>query len=506
MPKILIIAIISAVLFQLSAIEQIQLSPNLESRISDLSVSADSLYRLLANWKEYPKPEKTGEFLLAYNSINDTLQAPYVIYIPTGYDALQATPLYLHGGVSRPEFIEDPLDMAAGNSFVPYAEKENWFMLFPFANQDCCWWDESGMENIQQQILLLKGRFNLDDDRVYITGFSDGASGCFHLALNRPSLFASFYPLNGMLTVGHAVTGLPVYVRNLSNRYLRVINTDLDGLYPAAVMKKLLQFTLQNKANLLYKEYWGIGHDFQYAAREIPAIIADMKNHPRQSSAPVISWETSFPQTGRCDWLEILEIDTLENVQSWHTQPNITLEDNRLQFGFYDDRNFTGSGTRIEKIVPGSVAEDMGLQSGDIIRGMDGIPVNSIDSLLTLRDSRKRGDDFSLTVLRNEKTIELEGRFPETVFYEAFNYPLSSAAIRASYWANEFHIETSRIRSFRIYLHPDMINPAIPVKIFVNEVLHFADRIDFDRDFIREEFLQNLDRKALFYNYIEIGI
>lgn len=503
-----IFSVILLALLNLPGLKNLPPSPVPPALFSDQTISPDSLYRLLADWDEYPQPEKTGEFLLAYNSINDTLQAPYVIYIPSGYDPRQATPLliYLHGGVSRPEFYHDPLELAVSNPFTDYAEKEGWLMLFPLANQDCCWWDDSGMDNIQQQIFILKSRFNVDDDRVFITGFSDGASGCFHLALNRPSLFASFYPLNGMLTVGHAVTGQPVYVRNLSNRYLRVINTDLDGLYPAAVMRKILQFTLEHGANLLYREYWGIGHDFQYADREIPALIADMKLHPRQTLAPVLYWESSSRQSGRCDWLEILEPDTLEQAKAWHTQPNLTLEDNRLQFGFYDDRTFTGKGARIEKVVPGSVAENMGLQEGDIIIGMDGIPVNSIDSLLVLRNARKRGDEFTLTVLRREEEMELQGKFPETGYYEAFQYPLPSAAIKASCSGNEFHLETSRVGSIRIYLHPDMINPDIPVRIFVNDILYFDDKIDFDRDFIREEFFKKYDRKALFFNRIDIKI
>lgn len=504
----LILIILLITLFQLPALENSLLPPGLPALLTDQTISPDSLYRLLTGWNEYPQPEKTGEFLLHYNSLNDTLQAPYVIYIPSGYDSRQATPLliYLHGGVSRPEFSDDPLAIATGNPFTDQAEKEGWLMLFPLANQYCCWWDESGMNNILQQITILKSRFNVDDDRVFITGFSDGASGCFHLALNRPSLFASFYPLNGMLTVGHAVTGQPVYVRNLANRYLRVINTDLDGLYPAAVMKKILRFALEQGANLLYREYWGIGHDFQYADREIPALIADMKRHPRQPLAPVLYWETSSPLSGRCDWLEILEPDTLEKAREWHTELHLTLEDNRLQFGFYDDRTYSGIGTRIDKVVPGSVAENMGLGEGDIIIGMDGLAINSIDSLLVLRNARKRGDEFTLTVRREEETIELEGKFPETGYYEAFQYPRPSAALKASCAGNEFHIETSRVRSLRIYLHPEMINPDNPVKIYVNKDLYFAGRVDFDRTFIIEEFLRNRDRRALFSNRIDIQL
>ncbi len=408
---------------------------------NDQDISDDSLYTILSQWNTYPGPDSTGVFITYYNQINDTLAAPYMIYIPSKYDPTKKTPLlvYLHGGVSTKDFYSIEDSTLGESPFLPFAESNNWLLLFPFGNIDTSWWDLAGVRNIQTQIRTLKTYYNIDDDRIFVTGFSDGGSGSFFMAMSAPDDFASFYPLNGFLSVGSLVTKTPSYIPNLRNRRTNVINTDLDGLYPAYKMRLLMDLALEAGADLLYKEYWGIGHSFDYAEDEIPIMFESMKIQPRDIFQPSIYWETWTPDYGKCDWLEILEIDSTMSLAEWHKEYQIQLPDDRISFGFYPDDDFDYDGIMVYNLVDGeTTAREMGLQQQDLIIKMDGIPLHSLDEMDSLKTFKQRGDSVSLTVKRYDEDITLYGQFPDTTYYDAIVYSNPSGAVQAKYFGNEF--------------------------------------------------------------------
>lgn len=466
----------------------------------DKTISNDSLFTILSNWNEFPQPDSTDVFIQYYNRINDTLQAPYIVYIPANYQCQSKTPLlvYLHGGVGREEFIEDYMKHIQDNTFVQFAEKNNWLMLFPMGNKDTAWWDLRGISNIKKQIRILKSNYNIDDDRIWITGFSDGGSASFHFALVDPNDFAAFYPLNGYISVGSMVTDTPVYLPNLMNRPVYAINTDLDRLYPSAKMKPLMELSLEAEANLLYKEYFGIGHEFTYAEQEIPIMVKYMKNHVRVIFRPNIYWECCSSDFSQCDWLEIVSLDTTKTAKKWQIQYQIEMTDDRIQFGFYHDTDYDKPGIKVKNLVEGEcVAKEMGLVPGDVVIKMDGIETKDIDDMDSLKTFKERGDEVKLTVLRGKEQIELHGQFPDTTYYDAFKYNKPSGAIIATYFGNHFDIEASRVGKFAIYLHPDMVNLENPVSVKINGREVFNDNVNIDRDFMVENFIKNRDRTAL---------
>ncbi|MBT4575595.1 MAG: PDZ domain-containing protein [Candidatus Cloacimonetes bacterium] len=475
---------------------------------SNQIISGDSLFTILSDWQNYSQPQKTGVFLLEHNQVNDTLAAPYVVYIPNGYNAKSKTPLiiYLHGGVSTKVFHDTPIEYAEQNYFTEYAEKNNWIVVYPMGNNDTAWWNLVGINNINAQIRELKSQYNIDDNRIYITGFSDGGSGSFHFALNAPDDFAAFYPLNGMLSVGSIVTQIPVYLPNLKNRSVYAVNTDDDGLYPAKKMRELMELSLKADANLFYKEYWGIGHTFEYASSELPILIDNMKTKVRDIFPPEIYWETSMLEYGKCDWLQITEIDTMQTHKEWQKEYNVKLTDERVSFGFYNDREYKGIGAKITKIMPESAAEAMGLEENDIIIKMDDVEAENIGKLIELRSTKKRGDEFTLTILRADDEVVLNGLFPNASSYNALSYEKSSGAVKANYFGNHFNIETSRVSQIAIYIHPKMINMKIPIIITLNGNEVFNEIVQIDREFMVKNLLENHDRKALWTNKIFLNV
>jgi len=379
--------------------------------------------------------------------------------------------------------------------------------LMPMSRGDCMWWEAAGEKHVFDELLIMKEKFNIDDDRVYMTGFSDGGSGSFHFGYRLPNEFAAFYPLNGMISVPAHVTGKTCFIRNLQNRYLRAVNTDQDGLYPAASTRLTMDMALSAGANISYREYWGFGHDWGYFEEDLPLMAKDLLKRARDSFQTKIYWECiSAEEYNRCDWLEITGLDTLAEKQDWQQEYNVQLPDDKISFGFYHDSEFKGDGILVNKVIESTLAAEMGLRDNDIIIAIDEVTITNIDEMVELKAGKQRGDEVSLTVFREGETYLLKAVFPETVYYDALFYEQPSGAVKAKYYGNIFELDTSRVGALAIYINPEMVNLKIPVKVIINGVEVFNEIVGYEQEIMKENIIKNKDRKALWVNKLEFDV
>ena len=247
------------------------------AEISDHDVPINTLITLLKN-AEFKKGTARG-IRTAKNMCIDGFERPYYLYIPENYDHNKKTPLlvYLHGGVSRKDISEDDVKYFKDSPFIKIAEEQGYILLFPVGQYGATWWDSVGIANILRQIRVTKREYNIDDNRVFMTGFSDGGSASFLFAMSYPSYFAGFLPLNGHPGVGSEVGKIQTYFVNLFNRPMYVINTDEDGLYPADEIHDMLELAYEAEADIFYRIYTGIGHEFDYAEEELPRMVSFME-------------------------------------------------------------------------------------------------------------------------------------------------------------------------------------------------------------------------------------
>jgi len=64
-------------------------------------------------------------------------------------------------------------------------------------------------------------------------------------------------------------------------------------------------------------------------------------------------------------------------------------------------------GVRVTSVTAGSAAEAAGIETGDVIAGVDGTEIGSTDELVSELRSRAPGDEVTLTVVRNGEQLEL---------------------------------------------------------------------------------------------------
>lgn len=85
-------------------------------------------------------------------------------------------------------------------------------------------------------------------------------------------------------------------------------------------------------------------------------------------------------------------------------QSNPVIEPGTPTLGILPDYLFRGSGLRIDEVTSGEKADDAGLQSGDIITGMNGIIITDIFEYMDALETIREGESVELEYLRNDET------------------------------------------------------------------------------------------------------
>lgn len=130
----------------------------------------------------------------AYTSEIDGAVLPYGVTLPDNYDPTKPTRLYvwLHGRQNtavETEFIYGFLNRK-GSGNPPVADHGQ-IQLDCFGRINGAGWHWAGERDVFESIAAIKKRFNIDDKRIMIRGFSQGGEGAWHISLHHPDQFAA---------------------------------------------------------------------------------------------------------------------------------------------------------------------------------------------------------------------------------------------------------------------------------------------------------------------------
>lgn len=130
----------------------------------------------------------------AYTSAIDGAVLPYGVTLPENYDPKKPTRLYvwLHGRSNtmvETEFIHGFLNRKSGGNNA--AADHGQIQLDCFGRINGAGWHWAGERDVFESIAAVKRRFNIDDRRIVLRGFSQGGEGAWHISLHHPDRFAA---------------------------------------------------------------------------------------------------------------------------------------------------------------------------------------------------------------------------------------------------------------------------------------------------------------------------
>lgn len=288
--------------------------------ILGLDPDFDAVWERLRRGRPYGRDVETGAFLRSNRRVYH-----YAIVVPKDYDPNRRYPVrvYLHGGVGRPAW---PRDGSWWPNYRAMADPDA-ILVFPASWNEAMWWEWEQARNLTEILENLKRTYNVDENRVYLLGYSDGASGVWFYAFRRPMPWAAFLAFNGhpgVLNHPALEADGQLYVPNLRHRAMFVVNGELDHLYPSQSIIPYLDLFHRGGAEIEFRNQPEHGHDLKWYPRESERIEAFIRDHVRDPYPDHITWETERSERyARFHWLVIIELGEVERESAFDDDFNV---------------------------------------------------------------------------------------------------------------------------------------------------------------------------------------
>ena len=160
----------------------------------------------------------------AQTIVHDGIEREYILYVPNSYDGTSAVPLLLnfHGfGGSASEFINDA-DMRAE------AEANSFILVYPQGSclNGASHWNPCPIDGdnkstaddvgfVEAMISEISSQYNLDMERIYAAGYSNGGMMAYGLANYKSDLIAAVASVSGTMLNCTGPTSHPMPVVHL---------------------------------------------------------------------------------------------------------------------------------------------------------------------------------------------------------------------------------------------------------------------------------------------------
>lgn len=297
----------------------------------------EELYVQLKQLNSFKRKQQRNYSIMFH--INDSTRSSYYVHLPADYDPNKKYPVlfFLHGAVRNSELTDFQSENILGGwnrFYTRYADRNNVILVFPQANKQYNWMlSDEGFHIIPAILKEIKTALNVDDNKVFMAGHSNGATGSFSYWMKQSTPFAGFFGFN---TQPKVYTG-GTFLTNGLNRFFVNFSTDQDYYYPPQANDSLQ--ILATSLHLEYEDYRykGFPHsfpNFDESETAYQLLFNKIKTRQRNPFPEEISWETDDTRYGRMDWLDILELDTLAQRAEWHRNINFGIH----KWLEYDDK------------------------------------------------------------------------------------------------------------------------------------------------------------------------
>jgi len=227
----------------------------------------------------------------------------YAALPPTEYRSSRSYPLIV---TLRPEgrTIEEALQWWGGTSAEPGHSQRNGYVViapeYAPAEQRKYDYGTQAHRVVLQALLDARKRFNIDSDRIYLSGHGMGADAAFDIGFSHPDYFAGVIPISGV-----SDKYCKYYWKNADKLPLYVINGELDREAVAANIPELTNM-FRFGYDVIYVEHVGHGRDHFFS--EIADLFEWMPRHRRLKAPPEIQNWTLRPTDNRFWWWEINDL------------------------------------------------------------------------------------------------------------------------------------------------------------------------------------------------------
>jgi predicted esterase len=212
-------------------------------------------------------------------NITYTNTATADVYRPTMMQLLNNDHNLLHGGSIHQTAVltTTPAGMVPNNPAMP-ARAFPGFVLFP---QNLTGWQEAnGAENVVRIIRLLIKKYNINPNKIYLHGLSDGGAGAYRVMRTAPWLFSAILPMSAVNDADIINYNLFPYVANIPQW---VFQGGTDGNPTPAQTQTRIQTFRNNGIDVRYTLYPTLGHGVWNNAYNEPDFFTWMRKEDKSN-------------------------------------------------------------------------------------------------------------------------------------------------------------------------------------------------------------------------------
>ena len=191
-----------------------------------------------------------------------TVAGEYLLYLPQNYETSKdkwPLMLFLHGAGERGDDLEKvkvhgPPKLVANGKEFP-------FVLVSPQCPEGMWWSTDVLDAL---LIEITENYNIDENRIYVTGLSMGGFGTWALAEKYPHRFAAIAPVCG--------GGDPAAVPTFSHLPVWVFHGAKDNVVPIDRSEAMVNELKKNGADVQFTVYPEAGHDSWTETYDNPAL------------------------------------------------------------------------------------------------------------------------------------------------------------------------------------------------------------------------------------------
>lgn len=251
-----------------------------------------------------PLRAQTDEFEFRTSKAPNGLTIPFRLLLPLNYDRTQRYPLvlFLHGAGERGTDNKAQLKHGAP-TFLPGDVRQRFpcFVMAPQCPPDQKWtdieWRAGGPmppePSVPMQLTLdaidaLMKDYNIDRERLYVTGLSMGGYGAWDLACRQPERWAAAVPIcgGGDRRSAARAKGVAIWA----------FHGDSDQAVPVERSREMIEGLRAAGATPLYSEYPTVSHDSWTSAYGEPELLSWMFAQRRGLIVPFERTAHAFSQ------------------------------------------------------------------------------------------------------------------------------------------------------------------------------------------------------------------
>jgi predicted peptidase len=207
--------------------------------------------------------------------ITKKVRIKYLLHLPDGYE--KASPkkwpmiLFLHGSGER----GDDLERVKMHGIPMIAERDPSFPFIALSPQcpedsaDSSWLGEQ--DAVMTLVNEIITNYNVDPNRLYLTGLSMGGYGTWYLAAEYPGRFAAIAPICG--------GGNPKRIKELSGTPTWVFHGKKDDVVPVSESEKMVEILRTHGADVRFTIYPDLNHDSWTVTYENPDLYTWFLSH-----------------------------------------------------------------------------------------------------------------------------------------------------------------------------------------------------------------------------------